>query len=115
MDVIQTIERWTVDSNSFYSTRFLATNDGPQKIVEQFEGTSIDVGAGDGRAAWVVLLNNYKGISNAGRVASYEVFHNSKLQPGWVPDTWLYAMDGTRGRLHEHGRSSRVNSSRMGS
>ena len=57
----------------------------------------------DGRAAWEALVNKYNGISNAGRVARYEVRHNSKLQPRQGPDIWLYAMDGARDRLHEHG------------
>lgn len=102
-DIMLTIERWKIDNNYFYSILFLATNDGAQKLVERYEGKSIDDGAGDGRAAWLALVEKYNGISNAGRVASYEILHNSRLQPGQDPDIWLYAMDGARDRLHEHG------------
>ena len=102
-DIIHTIERWKIDNSYFYFILFLATNDGAQKLVEQFEGKSIDDGAGDGRAAWEALASKYNGISNSGRVASYKVLHNSKLQPGQDPDIWLYAMDGARDVLHEHG------------
>lgn len=42
MDIIQTIERWTFESNYLCSILFLATNDGAQKIIERFEGKSID-------------------------------------------------------------------------
>ena len=73
------------------------------EVSQQFEGKSNDDGASDGRAAWETLVNKYNGISNAGRVASYELMHNSKLQPGQDLDNWLNAMDGVRDRLHEHG------------
>ena len=59
---------------------FFATKDGAQKLVEQFEGTSIDDGAGGGRAAWVALVNKYNGISNAGHVASYQIRSTAQLQ-----------------------------------
>ena len=36
-------------------------------------------------------------------MASCEVLHKSRLQPGQDPDIWLYALDGARERLHEHG------------
>ena len=45
----------------------------------------------------------YNGISNAGRVTSYELLHDSKLRPGQDPDIWLYTTDGARDRLREHG------------
>ena len=67
------------------------------------EGKLTDDSPGNGRAAWEALVNKYNGISNAGRVASYEVLHYSKLQPGLDPDIGLYAMDRTRDRSHEHG------------
>ena len=102
-DMMLTIERWKIDNYYFYSILFLATNDGAQKLVEQYEGISIDDGAGNGRAAWLALVEKCNGIPNTGRVASYEILHNSKLQPGQDPNTWLYAMDGARDRLHEHG------------
>ena len=54
-DIIHTIERWKIDNSYFYSILFLATDEGAQRLVEQFEGKSIDDGAGDGRAAWEVL------------------------------------------------------------
>ena len=55
VDIIHTIERWKIDNSYFYSILFLATDEGAQRLVEQFEGKSIDDGAGDGRAAWEVL------------------------------------------------------------
>lgn len=60
-------------------------------------------GAGGRRTVWLAPVNKYNRISNASRVASYEVLHNSKLQPGQDPGTWLYEMNGARDRLHEHG------------
>lgn len=63
----------------------------------------IDDGASDGRIAWLALADKYKGISTAGRVASYKVLHNSRLQPGQDSDTWFHAIDGARNRLREHG------------
>lgn len=84
---MQTIERWKIDSNYFYSILFLETNDGTQKQVKPLEGKSIDDSTGDGRAAWLALVNN-DGISNAGLVASYEALHNSNLQSGQYPDIW---------------------------
>lgn len=102
-DTMQTIERSKMENDYFYSSLFLATTDGGLKLVEQFEGKSIDDGACDGRAAWLALVDKYNGVSNAGHVPSYETLHNFKLQPGRNPDIWLYAMNGKQNQLHEHG------------
>ena len=60
MDIVHTIEWCKIDHGYFYSILFLATNDGAKKLVEQFEGKSIDDGAGNGRAAWEAPINKYK-------------------------------------------------------
>lgn len=78
-DIMRIIERWKIDNIYFYSILFLATNDDAQTLVQQFEGKSIDDGAGDGRAAWLALVEKYNRISNAGRAARYEILHYSKL------------------------------------
>lgn len=70
---MHTIERWKNDNSYIYSLLFLATKDDAQRLVEQFEGKSIDDGAGDGGAAWLALVGKYDRFSNAGRVVSYEV------------------------------------------
>ena len=114
-DIMHIIERRKIDNSYFNCILFFSTNDGAQTLVEQFEPKSIDDGAGDGRAAWEVLVNNSYGISNAGRVVNYEVLHNSKFQPGQDPDIWLYARHGARDRLINMGRSSLTNISQRGS
>lgn len=68
-DIIKATERWKIDTNYLHSILFLATHDGAQNLVEQFEGKPIDDGTGDGIAAWVALVNVYNGVSNAGRDA----------------------------------------------
>ena len=102
-DIIHAIERWKIDNIYLYYILFLQTNVVAQKLVEPFEETAVNDGAGDGRAASGALVNQYNGISNAGCVSSYRVLRNSRLQPGHDLHIWLYAMDGARGRLHEHG------------
>lgn len=85
-------EQWKVDSNYFYSILFLATNDGAQELVEQYEVNPRRHRRRE--SAWLVLVEKLNVISNAGRVASYKILHNSKLQPGHDLDIWLYAMNG---------------------
>lgn len=49
------------------------------------------------------MVTKYNGISNAGRVASYQVLYNSNMHSGQDPHIWPYAVDGARDQLYEHG------------
>lgn len=59
----KTIEKCRIDNIYFYSSLFLATNRGAQKVAEPFEGRSIDYGAGDGKAVWPALVDDFTGFS----------------------------------------------------
>lgn len=66
-DIIHPMQRERADNNYIHSVLFLATNNGTQRSVERFQGTSLVHGAGDGRAAWLACVDAFKEISNAGQ------------------------------------------------
>ena len=108
-DIIHAIERWKIDNIYLYYILFLQTNVVAQKLVEPFEETAVNDGAGDGRAASGALVNQYNGISNAGCVSSYRVLRNSRLQPDMIFTSGCTQWTGRGAGSMNMGRSSRTN------
>ena len=99
-DGIQATARaeWDAANQDLFPILFFSTDGSAFFILQRFEITTIEDGAGNGRQAWAGLREKFKGKSREAISAEHAKMKNTQLRSGQDPDEYLYIMDSCRGR-----------------